>query len=256
MATVSSECDTLVTAVVARLDNAVPSFLMDLDPDPVSLSTPMLTSRVLWAPSVPTPTPPTPGLLSADPPAIPASLNQMMPTAPTPTPPNPGSISTPPTLPDAHTLHSPAIPTSLNQTPTPHTVRTQPYTPSTPIPPAARSHSRPLPLPEALESVIHCVVTERLDSTTTHLVDSTVRGVVDACVPHLEKFIDMKLTCLAMRNVGNSDGWDGDDEDDNEDALVLSHRKKLGTHGHMNYLHVSSVFLVPRARIDTLRIHL
>lgn len=121
-----------------------------------------------------------------------------------------------------------------------HTPPSVPFTANSQV----SGSSRPLPLPEALESIIHHAIIERLDSTTTNFIDSTVRGVVDACIPRLEEFISSKLTSITQHKPKYSEdreGWEGDDEDEDGalEASVLSRRKKPGPRGHMNHLHVS-----------------
>ncbi|KAG9309864.1 hypothetical protein JVU11DRAFT_10244 [Chiua virens] len=121
-----------------------------------------------------------------------------------------------------------------------HTPPSNPFTANLQV----SGSSRSLPLPEALESIIHHAIIERLDSTTTNFIDSTVRGVVDACIPRLEEFISSKLTSITQHRPKYSDdreGWEGDDEDEDGalEASVLSRRKKPGLRGHVNHLHTA-----------------
>jgi len=132
------------------------------------------------------------------------------------------------------TLNAHALPAPFTPTPS------DPCKPTdgTPNDPCAHD-SRPLPLPNTLESAIHSAVREQLDSTTTHLVDSTVCEVVDACVFHLEKFINAKVDSLLLhKQKHTADGWEGDNKE--EDTLGVSPRKKPRPCGHMNHLHVST----------------
>ncbi|KAG6372577.1 hypothetical protein JVT61DRAFT_7690 [Boletus reticuloceps] len=126
-----------------------------------------------------------------------------------------------------------------------------PRSTSPPIPPRlpTPTSSRPLCIPESLVSVIQCAVMERLALNTSDLVESMVRGVVDACIPHLDELINAKLASLSTqptpkssRNAQGSsggDGWEGDDEMDNgqPSASPPKGRKKPEPRGHMNHLH-------------------
>ncbi|KAG9316142.1 hypothetical protein JVU11DRAFT_3821 [Chiua virens] len=68
-------------------------------------------------------------------------------------------------------------PSTRSYVPAPQ-VHTPPSNPFTVNLQVSRS-SRLLPLPEALESIIHHAIIERLNSTTTNFIDSTVHGVMD-----------------------------------------------------------------------------
>ncbi|KAG6381508.1 hypothetical protein JVT61DRAFT_92 [Boletus reticuloceps] len=112
---------------------------------------------------------------------------------------------------------------------------------STPTP------GRPLRIPDPLESIIQRTVTEQLVQSSAVLVESTVRGLVDACIPRLEDLINARITAFVRDhpakhsrapNGGSGDnGWEGDDETDQSPTSPPSGRKKPGPRGHMNYLH-------------------
>ena len=111
---------------------------------------------------------------------------------------------------------------------------------------------RPLQVPESLQSVIERAVTEQLSLNSNQIVDSTVRGVLDACIPRLEAFIDAKVTSVGSKRTtkgsrvtrvdSEGDGWEGDDETVEDQLQNHSKgRKKPGPRGHKNFLHVRHV---------------
>lgn len=109
-----------------------------------------------------------------------------------------------------------------------------------------------MPLPVALGAVIDQAITDRLDSATAGLVEPTVRGIVDACLPHLTELIESRFAILATSQCSGRGapckerhpeprGYDSDDDGDGdgEYAAVPQRRKKPGPRGKMNRLHVS-----------------
>ena len=110
---------------------------------------------------------------------------------------------------------------------------------------------RPLRVPESLRSVIECAITEQLSLNSTQIVESTVRGVLDTCIPRLEAFFDAKVASLGSERGAKgsrtqwhseADGWEGDDETDKDQPQNHPKgRKKPGPRGHKNFLHVRLV---------------
>ena len=102
---------------------------------------------------------------------------------------------------------------------------------------------RPMWIPESFESVIQRTVKEWLILDSTELVQEAVSGVVDACIPRLVELIDAKITSFASDRTKGSctpsgcgnDGWEGDNEDESPSP---KDRKKPGSRGHRNHLHV------------------
>ncbi|KAI9455309.1 hypothetical protein HD554DRAFT_2178513 [Boletus coccyginus] len=128
---------------------------------------------------------------------------------------------------------------------------------SPPVTPRPARPTRPLVLPRALENIIGQVVSERLDATAASLVEPTVRGIVDACIPRLTDLIDSRLAtqsltpdqsrhatkCKSRANrqpEDSGEGTDGDDEMEGDVFLQTSpRRKKPGPRGKMNRLHLA-----------------
>ena len=110
---------------------------------------------------------------------------------------------------------------------------------------------RPLRVPESLRSAIECAITEQLSLNSTQIVESTVRGVLDACIPRLEAFLDAKATSIGSERAAKGShtqvdskagGWEGDDETDKDQPQNHPKgRKKPGPRGHKNFLHVHTM---------------
>ena len=62
--------------------------------------------------------------------------------------------------------------------------------------------ARPLAVPAALGTVIDQVITERLETATAGLVEPTIQGIIDACIPRLTELMESHfatLTAQALR---------------------------------------------------------
>ena len=111
--------------------------------------------------------------------------------------------------------------------------------------------ARPLAVPAALGTVIDQVITERLETATAGLVKSTVREIIDTCIPRLTELMEshfVTLTAQASRKAApckeknrksHSESCEGDYDGDDDEAAVVGRRKKPGPRGKMNRLHVS-----------------
>ena len=114
--------------------------------------------------------------------------------------------------------------------------------------------ARPLPLPAAVGTVIDQAITERLEAATACLVQPTVQGIIDACIPRLTELIESHFAtltpaqgsgkaspCKETTRKAHSEPCEGDYDGDNE-ISVARRRKKPGPRGKMNRLHVSRDF--------------
>lgn len=99
--------------------------------------------------------------------------------------------------------------------------------------------TRPLPLPAALGAVLDREIAERLNAATVGLVEPTVRGIVDACIPRLTEFIESQFTTFALKNSAGSHKASQPESDSDEVDQVVRSRKKPGPRGKLNRLHVS-----------------
>ena len=111
--------------------------------------------------------------------------------------------------------------------------------------------ARPLAVPAALGTVIDQVITEHLETATAGLVKPTIRGIIDACIPHLTELMESHFTLLtaqALRKAAPckeknrksySKSYEGDYDGNYDEAAVVGRRKKPGPRGKMNCLHVS-----------------
>ena len=110
---------------------------------------------------------------------------------------------------------------------------------------------RPLQVPESLQTVIECAVTEQLSLNSNQIVDLTVHGVLDACIPRLKAFIDAKVTSIGSKHTtkgsritrvdSEGDACEGDETVEDQLQNHSKGRKKPGPCGHKNFLHVCHV---------------
>ena len=111
--------------------------------------------------------------------------------------------------------------------------------------------ARPLAVPVALGTVIDQVITEHLETPTAGRVEPTIRGIINACIPHLTELMESHfatLTAQALRKAApckeknrksHSKSCEGDYDGDDDEAAVVGRQKKPGPPGKMNRLHVS-----------------
>ncbi|KAI9571092.1 hypothetical protein HD554DRAFT_2169469 [Boletus coccyginus] len=92
--------------------------------------------------------------------------------------------------------------------------------------------ARPLLLPRTYQTVIDQAIAEHLEAATMGLVEPTVRGIIDACVPHLTEFIESRFVTLTPSRLNppckahqccsapREEDYDGNnDHDTGEDAV-------------------------------------
>ncbi|KAG6377650.1 hypothetical protein JVT61DRAFT_14409 [Boletus reticuloceps] len=115
-----------------------------------------------------------------------------------------------------------------------------------PINPPTSSRPIPLPpVPTALADIIGQAVAEHLSSG---IVEPTVRGIIDACVPCLAEIFENRLAArnLLLTTGGScpttSNGSAGPDaqhgsDGDDEEGVLPPQRKKSGPRGKLNHLH-------------------